>query len=118
MAKYLVLIFGDEAQWETRTPEQWTEIGEGHGAFRKAAGSGLLASGELEPASTATTLRGVTSGRPTPADGPFLETKEALGGYYVVDLPDLDAAIDLARLLGETREGHAGVEIRPLVVRP
>ncbi len=117
MAKYLILIYGDEAQWDARTAEQDQALGDGHRAFRAAAGEGLLGAGELEAASTATTLRGATSGRATPTDGPFLETKEALGGFYEIEAPDLDAAITLAHLLPETREGHAAVEIRPLVGR-
>ena len=64
----------------------------------------------MEPAPTATTLRG--SG---PLDGPFLETKEALGGFYLVEAADLDEVLGLAKLLPEVRAGHSGVEIRPVV---
>ena len=48
-------------------------------------------------------------------DGPFLETKEAIGGYYLIDASDLEEAIKLASMLPETRAGHSGVDIRPVV---
>ena len=48
-------------------------------------------------------------------DGPFMETKEALGGFYLVDVPDLDAAVAAARLLPELREQHGAIEVRPIV---
>jgi hypothetical protein len=63
----------------------------------------------------ATGLRTDPAGRLTTTDGPFLETKEALGGYYVHEASDLDEAIALASRLPEVSGGHSGVEVRPLV---
>jgi hypothetical protein len=114
MAKYLLLIFGDEREWAGRSPAERQRIDEGHRAFVAAAGTAVLGTGELTDAAVATTLRPGTDGRVTTTDGPFLETKEALGGYYLVDVPDLDEAIRLGRLLPELGEVHSGIEIRPL----
>jgi hypothetical protein len=62
----------------------------------------------------ATSLRPGSGGRPAITDGPFLETKEVLGGFYVLDASDLDEAISLASELPEVSVDHSGVEIRPL----
>ena len=114
MAKYLVLIYGDEQQWAARTPEQVVRLIAGHEAFRAAAGTAVLYGNELAEASTSTTLRSDPAGALTTTDGPFLETKEALGGYYLIEAADLDRAIALCSLLPEVTEGHSGVEIRPV----
>ena len=116
MAGYLILIYGDERQWALETAEDQQLKGEAHGAFAAAAGAGLLGGHELSAAELATTLRRGPEGRPMITDGPFLETKEAVGGYYLVDVPDLDEAIRLASMLPELATGHCGVEIRPIVV--
>ncbi|WP_433066003.1 YciI family protein [Dactylosporangium sp. CS-033363] len=115
MAKYLLLIYGDEQRWDAETPAERTAKGNGHRSFVEALGTGMLTGHELASSSTATTLRSTTGDRPTPTDGPFLETKEALGGFYVIEAPDLDAALDLARRLPELSAGHGGVEVRPIV---
>jgi len=115
MAKYMILIFGDEQQWATMSLAEQQKIDEGHRAFGAAAGSAVLAGAELEPAPTATSLRADATGRVTTTDGPFLETKEVLGGYYLVEVDDLDQVIALASLLHEVSAGHSGVEIRPVV---
>ncbi|WP_202806452.1 YciI family protein [Kribbella catacumbae] len=114
MAKYLLLIYGNEQIWEGMSEQQLADLGAGHAAFVAAAGDAILAGHELLPTTTATTLRGNLSGTPTATDGPFLETKEALGGYYLVEAADLDAALALARLLPEVSEAHSGVEVRPV----
>lgn len=115
MAKYLVLIYGNEQRWDEMSPEEMKQIDEGHRAFRAKAGQAVLASGELEPVTTATSLRAGSGGRPAITDGPFLETKEVLGGFYVLEASDLDEAVSLASGLGEVAQDHSGVEVRPLV---
>ena len=110
MAKYLILIYGDEQRWDAMSPQEWQKHDAAHAAFADAAGPAILNAGQLQPTSTATSLR---AGVPT--DGPFVETKEVLGGYYLIDAPDLDAAIALAGRLPEVAADHSGVEIRPLV---
>jgi hypothetical protein len=82
-----------------------------------AAAAEVLASHELELSSVAaTTVRtDAASGRVTTTDGPFLETKEAVGGYYLVEAADLDEVIALTQLLPEVHASHSGVEIRQVV---
>ena len=115
MAKYLILIYGDDQQWAAMSPQEQQELDEGHRVFRAAAGSAIVGGHELEPAPIATSLRRDSAGRLTTTDGPFLETKEALGGYYVLEASDLDEVIALAARLPEVSGGHSGVEIRPVV---
>jgi hypothetical protein len=114
MAKYLLLIYGDEQQWNGMSPEQWQAHGAAHAAFRAAAGTGVLGGHQLADAATATTLRTDPTGRVTTTDGPFLETKEVLGGFYILEAADLDEAIALTSKLPEVHAGHSGVEIRPV----
>ena len=115
MAKYMLLIFGDSEQWNAMTPAQSEAHMAAHGTFAATAGSALLDGAELESVSTATTLRSDGSGGVSVTDGPFLETKEALGGYYLIEASDLDGAIKAAAMLPEVQHRHSGVEIRPVV---
>jgi hypothetical protein len=110
MAKYLLLIHGVDEEWESMTPEQQKEHDAAHRRFREAAGDRVIGGEELEAASTATTIRGEII-----TDGPFLETKEVLGGFYILEATDLDEVTKLVALLPEVRAGHSGVEIRPVV---
>ncbi len=114
MAKYLLLIYGDEQQWDALTPEQWQAHGAAHGEFQKAAAGRAGVGEQLEAASTATTLRSDGDGGVVATDGPFLETKEALGGFYLLEAEDLDEAVRLTSLLPEVKAGHSGIEIRPV----
>jgi hypothetical protein len=116
MAKYLLLIYGDERQWAAMPPEESARLDEAHRAFSTTVGEAVLDGRALEPASVATTVRAAEpGGRPMITDGPFLETKEAVGGYYLIEAADLDEAIKLASSLYEATAGHSGVEIRPVV---
>jgi hypothetical protein len=115
MAKYLLLIFGDDRQWEAMTPGEMRAHDAAHAAFRTTAGPRLTGGRELEPVGLATSVRADEEGRIAITDGPFLETKEALGGFYEVQAADLDEVLALAALLPEVRAGHSGVEIRPVV---
>ncbi|MFL6117379.1 MAG: YciI family protein [Catenulispora sp.] len=117
MTKYMVLIYGDEKRWATISPEEMAEIDAGHRAFGERAGSAILASGQLEPPSTATTLRRGDGDTPSVTDGPFLETKEIIGGFYLLAATDLDEVVKWVSLLAEVRHGHSGVEITPLMHR-
>jgi len=115
MSKYMLLIFGDEQQWDAMSPQEQRAHDAGHVAFSTAAGSAVIGGEELQPATMATTLRTDADGRLTTTDGPFLETKEALGGFYLIEATDLDEAIALAARLPEVSAGHSAVEIRPVV---
>ncbi|HWD61962.1 MAG TPA: YciI family protein [Humibacter sp.] len=116
MAKYLLVMVGNEQRWNSMSDDEWRAIDEGHRTLRERAGDGILADGQLEDSSKWTTVRVGADGAQTAADGPFAETKEMIGGFYVVDVPDREAAVSLARELAETRADHSGVEVIPLVV--
>jgi len=115
MAKYLVLIYGNEQRWNDVTAEQMRQIDAGHRAFTTKAGAAVLSAGQLTPTASATTLRAGSDGGPSVTDGPFLETKEIIGGFYVVEAADVDEVVSLTAGLAEVAHDHSGVEIRPLV---
>lgn len=115
MAHYLVLIYGNEQHWDNATADEMRQIDAGHRAFRAKAGTAVLSAGQVAGTNTATTLRAGASGSPEVTDGPFLETKEIVGGYYVVDAADVDEVVALTSLLAEATHHHSGIEIRPLV---
>jgi hypothetical protein len=115
MAKYMILIYGDPQQWDAMSPQQQRAHDAAHEDFRAAAGARIVGGEELELAPMATTLRADDAGRLLTTDGPFLETKEALGGYYLVEAADLDEVTALVARLPEVHAGHSGVEIRPVV---
>jgi hypothetical protein len=107
MAQYLILIYGQEIELSEAEIE---DLFAAHTRFAGQVGEhgGTLLGGEaLEPSATATTIRGdiVT-------DGPFAETKEVLGGYYLIDAPDLDRALEIAKLCPAP---NGGVEVRPIM---
>ena len=116
MAKYLILIYGNEQRWDQISADEMQQIDEGHRAFRAKAGGAILASGQLESTTkAATTLRASSDGRPMVTDGPFLDTKEVVGGFYLLEAPDRETVISLANNLAEASHDHSGVEITPLV---
>ena len=115
MAKYMLLMIGDAQQWDAMTPEQAEAHGAAHAAFVAAAGAWLIGGEELELAPQAKTLRSDGANGVIATDGPFIELKEAVGGYYLLEAPDLDAVIKLASLLPEAHASHSAVEIRPVV---
>ena len=111
MAQYLILIYEDEAQYASATPEVLGEVYQAHGDFTAQVeehGAKILGGEALQSTSTATSIRGGSE----VTDGPFVETKEALGGYYLVEAPDLDAALAVARM---TPARFGGVEVRPVM---
>jgi hypothetical protein len=113
MTRYMFLIYVDEAGMADVTPEQWDEMIKAHATWTASveAGGGTIVSGEpLGASTTATSIRHNGSGEPLLTDGPFAETKEALGGYYLVEAPDLDVALSFAKTLPASN-----VEVRPTV---
>ncbi|KUL31021.1 YciI family protein [Actinoplanes awajinensis] len=116
MAKFMLLIHGDEARWDAMTPAEWAAHGAAHQAFNDAAGARVLGGEQLEASSTATTVRSGSDSQLI-TDGPFLETKEVLGGFYLIEAADLDEVLKLVDLLPEVHASHSGVEIRPVVTR-
>jgi len=111
--KYLCLIYDNEKRPMSKT-EGDAMMGE-YFAFTEAIKkSGHYVGGDaLQPVSTATSVR-VRNGKMVATDGPFAETTEQLGGYYVVDVPGLDEAIELAARIPSARTGT--VEVRPIMV--
>jgi hypothetical protein len=114
MASYMLLIFGDAQQWAAMTPEQGKAHDAAHQEFQAAAGTRITGGGALELAPMATTLRSDGADGVITTDGPFLETKEAVGGYYLLEAADLDEVLKLAALLPEVHARHSAVEIRPM----
>ncbi len=110
---YLLLLHHSESAMSAPgSPEFLTGVATFDAFHDELARRGVEWAGHpLQPTSTATSVR-VRDGRPLVTDGPFAETKEQLGGYYVIDLPDLDAAIEVASMIPWARTGT--IEIRPV----
>ncbi|WP_348788529.1 YciI family protein [Leifsonia sp. NPDC080035] len=117
MTQYLILIHGDESRWNALSADERAAVDDAHRAFNERAGDAVLAAGELESSTRAATLRTGADGAPVATDGPFAESKEVVGGFYVLEAPDREHAVALASGLAEARQGHGGVEVRPLVHR-
>lgn len=112
--KYLCLLYDDERVWATMSKPDIDAVMGDYFAFT----SGIQASGQyvageaLEPTHTATTVR-VRNGKAMTTDGPFAETKEQLGGFYLIEAKDLNEAIAVAAKIPAARTGC--VEVRPVV---
>jgi hypothetical protein len=113
--KYLALIYGDEDVWERFSEEERSAVYERYTAFADAARAHgqLGGGGELAHTSTATTVR-VRDGETLVTDGPFVETKEALGGYFLLECETMDEALDLAAQIPGAQ--HGAIEVRPCYV--
>ena len=113
--KYMLLIGGPEDQWDHMSEAEQAELyGQIAAWWGEHAASGeMLEGAELQPSATATTIRRDAAGAVTITDGPFVEGKEMVGGYGIMEVPDLDAAIRLA----SSWPGPTTLEIRPLVTR-
>ena len=111
--KYLLLIYANEAGMQTATQEQVGQRLAAYGAYTEAVKkAGVhVDSNRLRPASAGTSVQ-VRNGKTEVLDGPYAETKEQLGGYYMIDVPDLDAALSwAARCPGAS---HGTIEVRPI----
>jgi hypothetical protein len=115
MTEYLILIYGDEKRWDSMPDTERAEIDAGHAEFRRRAGAAILSSGELQPPSTAVTVRRGSDGEASTVDGPFAEAKEIVGGFYVIQAPDQGSAVALASVLAEARHDHSGVQVQALI---
>ena len=112
--KYLCLIYENEKNWETMPQSDAEAIMKGYFAFTEdIRKNGKYVAGEaLQPTPTATTVR-VRNGKISTTDGPFVETKEQLGGFYLIDAKDLNDAIQVAARIPSARLGS--IEVRPVV---
>ena len=113
--KYMMLIAGSEESWASRSHEENAALMERIGAWwGEQAAAGRIGEGyELEPSSTATTVRVDAGGNATVTDGPFVEGKEMVGGYAILEVADLDEALAVA----SSWPGADTLEIRPIVQR-
>jgi hypothetical protein len=112
--EYLLLIYSSEADGKKMSATEQGEIHQGYMVFTQdLTKSGKNKGGNaLEQTSTATTVR-VRNGKTVVTDGPFAETKEQLGGYYVVEAKDLDEAISIAARIPGAK--HGSIEVRPIM---
>ena len=111
--QYMLLIFGNEAGMQAASKAETGQMMAAYGAYTEAMKkAGIMVAGDrLQPSAAATTVR-VADGKTKVLNGPYAETKEQLGGYYIIDVPDLDAALSwAARCPGAS---HGVVEVRPI----
>jgi hypothetical protein len=107
--RYVILIYENESNPQ---PDE-AEMGRWFGVTEEMQKAGVMVAGEaLHPTSSATTVR-EKGGRYITTDGPFAETKEQLGGFYLIDVPDLDAALEWAKKMPNV--GRGSMEVRPVV---
>ncbi len=109
MAEYMILIYEQEKPYQDMDEAAGRQVLEAHMRFQDQIaelGGTLVAGNALEPSVTATTIRSDVV-----TDGPFAETKEVLGGYYLIEARDLDQALDIARLCPAP---YGSVEVRPI----
>ena len=111
--QFLLTLYADDAGWKQMTPEQQQQGVAAYNAYGQAlqAAGVYVGSNRLRPADTATTLR-TTNGKTQVLDGPFIESKEQLGGYYLIDVPDLDAALSWAGKCPGV--AHGVIEVRAI----
>jgi hypothetical protein len=108
--KYLALIYTDESDWDALSDDERSATYARYRAFGESAGAKMLGGAELGPNATATTVR-VRDGETVVTDGPFVETKEALGGFYVLECDTIDEAVALAAQIPGAETG--AIEVRP-----
>jgi hypothetical protein len=114
--KFLLIMNVNPAVLDALTEEERNEIGEGHGAFIdaiKKSGEMITTQALADPSQTAVVR--VRGGQPVVTDGPFLEAKEYLGGFYLIDCESKERAIDLAALIPDAKIEGLGVEVRPVM---
>lgn len=116
--EYMLQIYSDETRWPQMTADEVKYWMGAYTAFGKAlveAGA-YVDSNRLEPTATATRVSVAPDGKTTVLDGPYADTKEQLGGYFIIEAPDLDAALTwAARCPGAS---HGTVEVRPILAVP
>jgi len=111
--QYLLLLYANEHGWDSLPPAQQQQGAAAYKAYTEALqkSGALKGSNRLQPTSTATTVRN-ENGKAQVLDGPYADSKEQLGGYYLIEAPDLDAAIAWANRCPGA--GHGTIEVRPV----
>ena len=114
--QYLLLINDDEAHWGDMPEDERNAIYAEYGTYTEDLQSRgiLVGANQLQPGGTATVVH-IRDGETFTTDGPFAETKEVLGGYYLIDVDTLDEALEWAAKIPSARYGH--IEVRPIVMR-
>ena len=112
--RYMLLIYSDESLDAQATKEDWDAMGAAHAVFGQKYHDQIESGEALNPTMAATTVR-VHDGAQLTTDGPFAETKEQLGGYYVVKAANLDEALAIARDIPGQSEGKNSIEVRPVM---
>jgi hypothetical protein len=112
--QYMLLIYSPPSDWQSVPAEQRQAVMEAYGSYtEELQASGKMVAGDaLQPISTATSIR-VRDGETLTTDGPFAETKEVLGGYYLIDVETLDEALDWGAKIPGAQFGT--IEVRPVV---
>ncbi len=110
--QYALLIYEDETFWNRMSPQELGEMMAGYQRFGETAGERIGGGAALHPTATATTLR-LRDGERLLTDGPFAETREQLGGFYLIEARDLNEAIQVAAKIPSARTGS--IEVRPVV---
>jgi hypothetical protein len=111
--QYLLMVYVNEASWPKMSKAEQEQGIAAYGAYTEALNKAgvLKSSNRLQPVSAATTVR-LANGKPQVLDGPYVDSKEQIGGYYLIDVADLDAAISWAsRCPGAS---HGVIEVRPI----
>ena len=113
--QYLLLIYRNEAQQSQMAPADYEKLLAEYSTYTQSIiQSGHFKAGDgLQPTTTATTVR-VRDGKTMTTDGPFAETREQLGGYYLVEAKDIDDAVALAARIPEAKRGS--IEVRPVMI--
>jgi hypothetical protein len=111
--KYMLLLFASEAAQQAASKADTDQMHATYGAYTQAMiKAGVMGGGErLKPSTSATTVR-ISGGKTKVVNGPYAESKEQLGGYYIVEAPDLDAALSWAARCPAA--SHGAVEVRPI----
>jgi hypothetical protein len=111
MAEYMIFIWDDEAAWERADPGTVACTMAAHEDFIARNAGALRGGNRLHPSGTATSIRHNSDGGVAVSDGAFAETKEVIGGYYLIDASDLDEAL---RIAAQVPAPFGGVEVRPV----
>jgi hypothetical protein len=110
--KYAALIYGDESRDTTMTEEETKQEMDAYWAFQEKAGARAVSGEALHPTNTGKTVR-VRNGQVLTSDGPFAETKEQLGGFYILECETMEEALELAAQIPGALNGS--VEVRPVI---